>query len=208
MHDDLKQLPTTQIEHAICHLTLPWTVPGNLVLQGDVVHAEIEARGHIIAHGAAEHCRLESELGSVFLLYGSMAYTKITAHLNIFVKHTADSSLAAGQDIIIEHSVVGSVLRAGRKVISESGDASIVGGRVEAGQEVAVSDLGNASGVETLVSVRDPHGQIRFQALYPGVRLKIADQMLTVPMAQGAGVATLCEGRLQILPCENPVVVG
>ena len=143
-------------------------------------------------------------LGSVFLLYGSMAYTKITAKINVFVKHTANSALTAGQDIVIEKSVVGSVLRAGRKVISESDDASIVGGRVEAGQEVSVGTIGNSSGTETLVYVTSSRGQIRFSAVYPGVRLKIADLVLSVPAVQGARRGGYLRGTAADPPLREP----
>ncbi len=205
MQDELKQLPTTVAEHSVSRLALPWVVPGNLVLHGDVVHAEIEAQGHIIANGSAEHCRLLSERGSVFLLYGSMAYTKIKAAINIYVKHSAESGLVAGRDIVIEKSVTGSMLRAGRKVISESGDASIVGGQVEAGAEVVVHCIGNSSGSETAVAVRDPNGRIQFTAIYPGVRLKIGDAELRIAAPRGAGLATLRDGAVCIDPLEHAV---
>jgi hypothetical protein len=198
VQDRLKQLPTTVADHAVCNLALPWIVPGNLVLQDDIIHSEAEAQGHIVVEGSAEHCRLESELGSVFLLYGSTAYTKIKAGINIFVKHSANSALTAGQDIIIEKSVIGSVLQAGRKVISESGDASIVGGRVSAGQEIAVYGLGNGSNTETEIVVLSPGGQIRFSRIFPGVRLKIGHAVWSTQVASGAGVATVRDGRLHV----------
>lgn len=198
MHDQLEQLSSTVVEHSLCHLALPWVVADHLVLNGDVVDSEVEAKGHIIANGSAEHCRLESALGSVFLLYGSMAYTKIQAAVNIYVKHSANSALTAGHDIIIEKSVVASVLRAGRRIISESGDATIVGGRVEAALEIAVHGIGHENQTETVAAVLSPRGRICFTRVFPGTHLKIGDAGLVLTQPGGAGAATLREGRIHV----------
>lgn len=196
--DPLKHLPSRVIAEPVRHPAFPLKVPGNLVLEADVIHAEIEARGHIIVHGAAEHCHLRSELGSVFLLYGSMEYTRITAGKNIYVKHTSNSGLTAGEDIVIEKSVVRSVLRAGRKVISETDDGRIVGGRVEAEDQICVRSIGSADGTPTEVIVRKPRGVITFSEVFPGVRLQIGDCETTVTACLGEGFAVAEDGQVDL----------
>jgi uncharacterized protein (DUF342 family) len=195
--DVLKHLRCTIIDYPLRNPRAPLKVSGNLVLQEDAVHAEIEARGHIIVHGSAEHCRLGAELGSVFLLYGSMEYTKIAAGMNIYVKHAANSSLVAGGDIVIEKSVLGSVLRCGGKVVSESDDGRIVGGRVEARDQVRVHTLGSSDGVSTEVVVVRSKGSVAFDEVFPGVRFQIGDFTTAVTTHMTEGFAVVDDGRIR-----------
>ena len=73
---------------------------------------------------------------------------------------------------------------------------------------MSVYAIGNKSGTDTVVSVLSSQGHIHFGAIYPGVRLKIADVIRTIPTALGPGVATLQDGHIQITPCESPLAVG
>lgn len=199
MPTPLQDSMSTVIDAVIRNPALPLRAPGNLILEEDVFHAQIEARGHIIVHGLAEHCSLESETGSVFLLYGSVQYTRIKAGGNIYVKHSVDSGLTAAGDIIIEKSVRQSMLRAGGKVISEADDGRLIGGRTEAGTSVAVAAIGAPDGPATTVVVTNPQGVILFDEVFAGTCLQIGPCTLTLRQRHGRGLAQLREGRLCLL---------
>lgn len=206
--DELRSLPKKIIDHPLRNVPGVLRAEGNLVLEEDVFHTQVEARGHIIVNGSAERSRLESELGSVFLLFGSTDYTNIKAGRNIYVRHSSNAGLTAGEDVVIEKSVYQSALRAGRKVQSETDDAKIVGGRVEARDQVDVHTIGSPNEVPTEVVVTNPKGVIVFGELFPGVALSIGTQTVRATRHLGEGFAMLVDGVLALRLREEQAAVA
>jgi len=195
--DQLKELPKKVVDRPLSNIPGIFAVEGHLVLEEDVFHTRVEAEGNIIVNGSAERSHLSSRTGSVFLLFGSTDDTNISAKRNIYVRHSSEAGLTAGEDIIIEKSVSRSVLRAGRKIISETDDAKIVGGRAEAQEQIAVQALGSSSEVTTEVVVANPQGIIVFREIFPGVVLRIGRQSHRVTSHIREGLAAVSKGELK-----------
>jgi len=167
----IERLPKTIIDFEIKNSVKPMEFSGTVVLFESVTNATIKARGHIIVHGGCGKCKLFSEYGSVFLLYGSMQEAHIEAGQNIFVKHTQNSILKAKNDIIIENSVFKSEISAGNKIISETADAKIIGGSATAINEIKINYIGNENGVETALFIESKTGYICADYIYQGASI-------------------------------------
>ncbi len=161
------------IDKEIINPQHPLYYKGDTVFYESISNAAITAKGHIIIHGGCGSSSLTSEQGSVFLLFGSMQETNITSFHNIYVKHTQNSILKAGKDVIIESSVFKSNITAGDRVISEAIDSKIIGGKVTAKNEINIDIIGNDKGVETILAVENPEGIVRSTLLYPGAYISI-----------------------------------
>ncbi|MBP7653853.1 DUF342 domain-containing protein [Candidatus Dependentiae bacterium] len=161
------------IDYEIKNTPKPLEFNGNVVLFESITNSSLKAKGHIIIHGGCGKSNLISECGSVFLLFGSMQDANITAGQNIYIKHTQNSVLKAKNDIIIENSVFKSDLTAGNKIISESADAKIIGGKISVGKEVNINTLGNEQGVETFIKVTEKDGVIIAHTVYSGVNIQL-----------------------------------
>ncbi|HPG30396.1 MAG TPA: FapA family protein [bacterium] len=170
---NLDSLKKFIIDYEIKNAPRPLEFAGNVVLFESINNSTLKAKGHIIVHGGCGKSKLISENGSVFLLFGSMQEANISAGQNIFVKHTQNSILKAKSDIIIENSVFKSELYAGNKIISESFDAKIIGGKITAGKEVVINSIGNEQGVETFVTVLEKEGFVLADAVYPGTNIAL-----------------------------------
>ncbi len=172
---------------------------GHLMLENDVSGAQVHAVGHILVHGAAERCSIESSRGSVFLLYGSLQYTRLAAGRNIYVKHTGHSELAACEDVYIQHYMLSSTVLAGRKIACEAPEGRVIGGRLHAGDEIHVYGVGNRTETPTELIVESPDGTITFTRLYPGVRLEIGGVKATIRREVEGGRAILRGKHLRVL---------
>ena len=195
---ELDALQNEDIEKAPAPSSKPYLYNGHIAIQTDISGVTIRAKGNIVAMGDCEDCTLESELGTVFLLYGSLQDTRIKAKVNIYVKHSMKSQLQAGNDIIIEKHMMMSDLRAGRGVISESPDARIVGGITIAGETIVVDAIGNENQVRTAVSVMRPSGVILCNRIYPQVSLSVGRVVKLFREERSGGTIQCHEGSLQI----------
>ena len=197
--DALKDLPRKVVNEPITRGTGVVQADGHLMLEADVSGAEVRAVGHVLVHGAAERCSIESSRGSVFLLYGSLQYTRLAAARNIYVKHTGHSELAACEDVYVQHSILNSSVLAGRKIACEASDSRVIGGRLHAGDEIHVHSVGNRTETPTELIVESPDGTITFSKLYPGVRLEIGGVKANIRREVEGGRAILRGKHLRVL---------
>lgn len=148
-------------------------VPAHVMVEGALSRVCLKARGHIIAMQECYETTLVSERGSVFIMYGATHQSKFVAGVNIFVKHAEDATLEAAGDIIIEDSVRGSRLRAGRKIISESDKGRALGGCLTAQIRIELQALGSPAESATEVNVAEADGIILCRQIHPGVTVSI-----------------------------------
>lgn len=193
---ELEGLANEDIEKAPVPSSRPYEYGGHIALQTDIRGVTIRAKGNIVALGDCDNCSLESELGTVFLLYGSLQDTRIKAKINIYVKHSMQSRLEAGTDIVIEKHIMLSDLRAGRGVVSESPDARIVGGITIAGETIVVDAIGNENQVRTAVSVRRDTGAILCNRIYPQVSVSVGRVVKLFGEEHAGGTIRCRDGRL------------
>lgn len=197
--DALKDLPRKVITHRVTAETGEVRAEGHLMLENDVSGTDVYAVGHVLVHGAAERCSIQSSRGSVFLLYGSLQFTRLAAGCNIYVKHTGHSELAACEDVYVQHSILNSTVLAGRKIACEATDGKVIGGRLHAGDEIQVHTVGNATETPTELVVESSKGRVNFAKLYPGVRIEIAGVKLTIDHEIITGTALLRGDRVRIV---------
>lgn len=196
---ELDSLKNEDIEKAPAPSSKPYIYDGHVAIHADISGVTIRAKGNIVAMGDCEDCALESELGTVFLLYGSLQDTRIKAKVNIYVKHSMKSQLEAGNDIIIEKHMMMSDLRAWRGVISESPEAKIVGGITIAGETIVVDAIGNENQVRTAVSVMKDTGVILCNRIYPQVSLSVGRVVRLFREEHPGGNISCKDGRMHIV---------
>ncbi len=196
---ELDSLKNEDIEKAPAPSSKPYIYDGHVAIHADISGVTIRAKGNIVAMGDCEDCALESELGTVFLLYGSLQDTRIKAKVNIYVKHSMKSQLEAGNDIIIEKHMMMSDLRARRGVISESPEAKIVGGITIAGETIVVDAIGNENQVRTAVSVMKDTGVILCNRIYPQVSLSVGRVVRLFREEHPGGNISCKDGRMHIV---------
>ena len=168
--EELKQLPRKSWTPA---LNEQGVIPAHVTIDQRLNRMRITARGHIIALQECYETTLISQLGSVFVMYGATTHSTFSADLNIYVKHAEEAEITDGQDIVIEDSVRGSRLQAGRRIISESDRGRAVGGTLNAREWVELQTLGSRAEVPTEVAVEAEEGFIVCRGIYPGVTLTI-----------------------------------
>ncbi|MDD4735502.1 MAG: FapA family protein [Kiritimatiellae bacterium] len=148
-------------------------IPAHVTIDQPLNRVRLSARGHIIAMQECYETELVSELGSVFVMYGATRHSTFSAGLNVYVKHAEEADITAGQDIVIEDSVRGSHLKAGRRIISESDKGRAIGGVLTAAERIELQALGSPAEISTEVNVLAPDGFIVCKQIYPGVSVSI-----------------------------------
>ncbi|MEK3882164.1 FapA family protein [Paenibacillus sp. PL2-23] len=128
---------------------------GTVVIRGNVLNGfRVKASGDIRVVGGVEGAELESE-GSIEITSGIMAGNKghVRAGRNIKSSFIQDGNVVAGEDIIVSQSIMHSTVKAGKNVICSGAKGLIVGGIVQAGEQVSVRTLGNVMSTATVVEV-------------------------------------------------------
>lgn len=171
--NDLAGLPRIELSSCRRDPAAPEIHAAHVTLDGNVSRAWIRAKGHLIILGECEDSRVESECGSVFLLYGSMKKSTVKAGVNLYVKHALDAELEAARDVIIENSVINSSIRAGERIISEQREGRIMGGRSEAGTCIDIFAIGSVADTPTEVVIRNADGCFFTEEIHPKVTLTI-----------------------------------
>lgn len=104
--------------------------------------------------GVGNIATIESELGDVFIKGGifGKGKSKIIAGRNIFVKHTNESTLEAGENIHIGFYSLGSYLKA-NNIITDERQGKLIGGVIEARGKVLAGIIGNRLERKTTIHV-------------------------------------------------------
>lgn len=97
---------------------------------------------------------IESKEGDVFIKGGifGRGKSKIIAQRNIFVKHTNECIVEAGQNIHIGYYSLGSTLKA-QNIITDEQKGKLIGGIVEARGKVRAGIIGNRLERKTIINV-------------------------------------------------------
>jgi uncharacterized protein (DUF342 family) len=115
---------------------------GNIEVNGTVEKAELDAEGDIIVHQGI------TGKGSGIIRAGKTLAAR-------FIENTV---IEAGDTVIASDGIINSRVDAGKRIICQGKRATIVGGRVRAGEEINAKVLGSpTSGTETICEVgEDP----------------------------------------------------
>lgn len=107
--------------------------------------------------------------GSIEVTEGIVGHNKghLQAGRNVKCSFIQDADVEAGEDIIVSQSIMHSRIRAGKHVICQGSNGVIVGGCVQAGEQVVARTVGNTMSTQTVVEVgilpelRNEMGELR-----------------------------------------------
>jgi hypothetical protein len=128
---------------------------GSVVIRGNVLNGfKVKAAGDIRVTGGIEAAELEAG-GSIDIGAGILGQNKgyVKAGKNIKSSFIQDGNVEAGEDVLVTQSIMHSTIRAGRNVVCLGGKGLIVGGLIQAGEQVLTRTIGNSMSTVTSIEV-------------------------------------------------------
>ncbi|MFC9708003.1 DUF342 domain-containing protein [Paenibacillus sp. NPDC056933] len=128
---------------------------GTVVIRGNVLTGfKIKAAGDIRVVGGVEGAELEAG-GSVEISGGIIGYNKglVQAGHNVKCTFIQEGNVDASENVIVSQSIMHSTIRAGNAVICEGTKGLIVGGSIQAGENVSARVVGNSMSTVTSIEV-------------------------------------------------------
>lgn len=128
---------------------------GTVVIRGNVLSGfKVKAAGDIRITGGVEGAEIEA-LGSIEISEGVLGHNKaiIRAGVNLKTSFIQDATIEAGQDVFVSQSIMHSQVRAGQNVFCNGTKGLIVGGTVQAGEQVIARTIGNTMSTPTSIEV-------------------------------------------------------
>jgi len=126
---------------------------GNVVVRGNVLPGfRIRASGDIRIVGGVEAAELEAE-GSIDITAGILGQNKgyVKSGKSIRVNFIQDANVESKEDVVVSQSILHSQVRAGRNVICQGSKGLIVGGVIQAGEQIVARTVGNAMATPTVL---------------------------------------------------------
>ncbi len=186
------------------NLELTGTTP--VVIEGAVHNATVTTEGDLVVIGRVDNAKLESKAENVFLeadIEEGTKGTEIRAAKNVYIKSAKDVVVKAGKTVYVEHSLIDSQVEAGERVYTETNLGAIVGGSVQAGENIVGGEIGDKAGTSTKVEVAYEDGQIQAFRIYPNVQIRIGDKQ-TVTSEKHGLVRLRVEDKIQFNPIPPP----
>jgi uncharacterized protein (DUF342 family) len=137
---------------------------GDIEIRGFIDGAEVTAAGSILVKGGITGCMK----------------TLIKARDSIHAHFVENSRLDAGRDVIVREAIMQSYIKAGGNIKVSDRKALMVGGTIQAGQEVEAKVIGSQLATQTIVEVGvNPHLREEYQILnrVKGDKKKIMDTL-------------------------------
>lgn len=128
---------------------------GTVVIRGNVLTGfKVKAAGDIRVVGGVEGAELEAG-GSVEITGGIIGYNKglIQAGHNVKCTFIQEGNVDAAENVLVSQSIMHSTIRAGHAVICEGTKGLIVGGSIQAGENVSARVVGNTMSTVTSIEV-------------------------------------------------------
>jgi uncharacterized protein (DUF342 family) len=128
---------------------------GSVVIRGSVLPGfKIRASGDIRITGGVEAAEIEAD-GSIEISAGIVGQNKarVKAGKNVKSSFIQDAIVEAAEDINVSQSIMHSSIRAGRKVNCRGSKGLIVGGIIQAGEQVTARTIGNSMATNTVIEV-------------------------------------------------------
>jgi len=125
---------------------------GNIEVKGTVARAELDAEGDIIIYQG---------------INGKGGDKKIRAGRSMWSRFIENANVEAGNMVVVTDGIINSNVDAIKSIVCMGKRASIMGGRLRAGEEINAKVLGNpTSGTETICEVGfDPHSKLELERL-------------------------------------------
>jgi len=141
---------------------------GTVIVKGNVEDGfSIKAAGDIEVRGSVGKCLLDAE-GDIYIKHGAMGKLGglVKSGGSIWAKFLEQGNIVAGKSVFVQDGIMHCRIDATEKVICFGRRATIVGGRIRAGEIVNAKTLGSVSFTETIVEVGiDPKSRQRLYDL-------------------------------------------
>jgi uncharacterized protein len=129
---------------------------GTVVVQGNVEDGfSVKASGDVEVRGSVGKCEIVAE-GDIIIHQGiaGKGGGKINAGKNIWSKFIENTTVEAGENVIVSDGLINSTIVANKKIICQGKRAAIVGGQYRACEEINAKTLGSpVGGTETVLEV-------------------------------------------------------
>jgi uncharacterized protein (DUF342 family) len=142
---------------------------GTVIVMGSVEDGfSVKASGNIEVRGSVGKCEIVAE-GDIIIHQGvaGKGGGTIQAGKNIWSKFIENTSVEAGENVIVSDGLINTTIVANKKIICQGKRAAIVGGRYRACEEINAKTLGSpVGGTETILEVGyDPKSKEKMDAL-------------------------------------------
>jgi hypothetical protein len=142
---------------------------GTVIVQGNVEDGfSVKASGNIEVRGSVGKCEIVAE-GDIIIHQGMAGKGggSIQAGKNIWSKFIENSSVEAGENVIVSDGLINTTIVANKKIICQGKRAAIVGGQYRACEEINAKTLGSpVGGTETVLEVGyDPKSKAKMDQL-------------------------------------------
>ncbi len=141
---------------------------GTVVVKGNVEDGfSVKAAGNIEVLGSVGKAVLDAE-GDIIVHQGILGKTggQIRSGMSVFAKFIEHAIVDSGEYVVASDGIIHSQVVANKKVICQGKRAAIVGGRIQAAEEINAKTLGSVAGTETVLEVGyDPRSKEKLTKL-------------------------------------------
>jgi uncharacterized protein (DUF342 family) len=142
---------------------------GTVIVQGNVEDGfSVKASGNIEVRGSVGKCEIVAE-GDIIIHQGMAGKGggSIQAGKNVWSKFIENSSVEAGDNVIVSDGLINTTIVCNKKIICQGKRAAIVGGQYRACEEINAKTLGSpVGGTETILEVGyDPKSKAKMDQL-------------------------------------------
>lgn len=142
---------------------------GTVVVKGNVDSGfTVKAAGNIEVMGSVGKSILDAE-GDIIVHQGIMGKNEgsVRAGINVVAKFIEHARVTAEENVVVSDGIIHSMVDANMRILCQGKRASIVGGKLRAGEEIHAKVLGSVAGTETILEVGfDPKSKERLMELH------------------------------------------
>lgn len=142
---------------------------GTVVVKGSVESGfTVKAAGNIEVMGSVGKSILDAE-GDIIVHQGIMGKNegRVKAGINVVAKFIEHARIEAEENVVVSDGIIHSLVDANERILCQGKRASIVGGKLRAGEEINAKVLGSVAGTETIFEVGfDPKSKERLMELF------------------------------------------
>lgn len=128
---------------------------GSVVIRGNVPDGfKVHAAGDIKVYGNVEGAELIAG-GDVYIAQGLLGQNKsfLKAAKNFQASFILNGNILVGESVLVSQSIMHSTVSAGKEVVCKGLKGIIVGGKIQAGERVIASVIGNDMATGTIIEV-------------------------------------------------------
>jgi len=158
---------------------------GTVIITGNVEESfSVKAAGNIEVKGIVSKAELDAE-GDIIIYQGinGKGGGKVRAGRSLWARFIENANIEAGNMVVVTDGIINSNIDAIKSIVCQGKRASIVGGRLRAGEEINAKVLGNSnSGTETVCEVGfDPNSKIELER-FNQIKLSSEEELETLKL--------------------------